>query len=316
MAKPKHDSFFGRSLEHPAIARDFLKQHLPNHLKDKVIWESISRIDRTNTDPALERRHRDVIYKISLKHPNEGSMSLAIEHQSEYDPLIPARFLRYSADNLEGYLKSGNKKWPLLVNLLVYHGRKSPSPYACETSDYYEYPILGNQELWFRFHVIDLTQISDEEILTYGLSAPLEILLKHSREAKFELDIDEYREVFHRCVDEVGDDYIYSMLVYAGSLENFKMGEKIFKFVEGVFNDKPEIIMTYAQVLKKEARFEGVQEGIKEGLIKGLKEGMQTEKMQIAKSMLKDGESIEKIMKYTGLDKHNIQKLGQEKEPC
>ena len=77
------------------------------------------------------------------------------------------------------------------------------------------------------------------------------------------------------------------------------MGEKDFKFAQEVFNEKSEIIMAYAkQVLK--------YEGVQEGLIKGLKEDMQTEKMQIAKRMLKDGESIEKNMRYTGPGRHII----------
>lgn len=43
---------------------------------------------------------------------------------------------------------------------------------------------------------------------------------------------------------------------------------------------------------------------------------MQTEKMQIAKKMLKDRESIEKSMRYTGIGKHTIQNFEQEEKSC
>ena len=50
MAKPKHDPFVSRSLEYPSIAKSFLFQHTPTHLKEYTNWEALARIDRSNTD--------------------------------------------------------------------------------------------------------------------------------------------------------------------------------------------------------------------------------------------------------------------------
>ncbi|MCP5048217.1 MAG: Rpn family recombination-promoting nuclease/putative transposase, partial [bacterium] len=52
-------------------------------------------------------------------------------------------------------------------------------------------------------------------------------------------------------------------------------------------------------------REEGREEGIKKGMEKGKKEG----KLEMAKMMKQDGEPIEKISKYTGLSKEEIEKL-------
>ena len=73
-----------------------------------------------------------------------------------------------------------------------------------EAADYYAHPRWGSQELWIRFHVIDVTQLSDEELLTYGLCAPMEVLLKHGRDGNFELAPSAYSDVFHACIAEVG----------------------------------------------------------------------------------------------------------------
>ena len=62
--------------------------------------------------------------------------------------------------------------------------------------------------------------------------------------------------------------------------------------------------------LKEEAREKGRKEGIEIGKEKGRKEGIQTRNMEIAKSMLEAGEPIERIIKWTGLDKEAIEKLG------
>ena len=56
---------------------------------------------------------------------------------------------------------------------------------------------------------------------------------------------------------------------------------------------------------REEGRKEGIKEGKKEGKIEAEKET----KEKIAKEMLQNGEEPEKIMKYTGLDKQEIENL-------
>ena len=51
------------------------------------------------------------------------------------------------------------------------------------------------------------------------------------------------------------------------------------------------------------------QEGEKLGVLKGRQEGLQESSMRIAQEMLKERESIEKIMRYTSLSKEEIQKI-------
>jgi len=55
----------------------------------------------------------------------------------------------------------------------------------------------------------------------------------------------------------------------------------------------------------KEAEEVWREEALEEGIEKGRKESI----MQIAKTMKKDGEPIEKIVKFTGLNKEEIGKL-------
>ncbi|MBU5487093.1 hypothetical protein KQI77_02810 [Clostridium sp. MSJ-8] len=53
---------------------------------------------------------------------------------------------------------------------------------------------------------------------------------------------------------------------------------------------------------KAEGRIEGREEGIKEGI----REGIEAKAVAIALEMLRDKESIDKIMKYTKLSKEQI----------
>ncbi len=138
------------------------------------------------------------------------------------------------------------------------------------------------------------------------LCAPMELLLKHGRDAKFELPIEAYKKVFHSCIAEVGDEYIYSMLEYTSDLADKSVGENLYKFIQQVFTDKQETIMTYREVLK--------QEGLKEGLIQGIREGMQAKAEDIARGMLQKGMPIEESIAWTGLNRQAIENIKQKQE--
>lgn len=53
----------------------------------------------------------------------------------------------------------------------------------------------------------------------------------------------------------------------------------------------------------------GLEAGLKKGIEQGEKRGERHGRIEIAKEMLKNNEEIEKIEKYTGLPKEEIEKL-------
>ena len=59
---------------------------------------------------------------------------------------------------------------------------------------------------------------------------------------------------------------------------------------------------------RAEGKAEGKAEGRTEGLKKGRTEGLEKQKIATARLMLEDGEPIEKIIKYTGLTRDQIEK--------
>jgi predicted transposase/invertase (TIGR01784 family) len=59
----------------------------------------------------------------------------------------------------------------------------------------------------------------------------------------------------------------------------------------------------------EEAERKGLAAGIEKGIEKGMEKGMEKEKVQIACAMKAANEPLEKIEKYTGLNKEIIEKL-------
>ena len=288
-SKSKYDPFFSRSMEHPIIAQTFFAQHLPSHLQQAANLDTFVRFDRANTNTHLEQRRRDIAYKVQM----EGNTALiaCVEHQSAPDATMLARFLHYSADNIDACLQE-NQELPLIIQFLFYNGLQAPYPYPTTLQSHYGRPEWGAEELSLRFHLIDATQISDEEFLQYGHCAPMCLLLKHGRKGNFELEPDAYRPAFQACIKAVGDAYIYTMLTYAAELSNLIVGEKIFHFIEEVLINKQELIMTYAQKIEQRGR--------------------QEERLVLAKTMLQAKESEEKVMQFTGLTLQQVKQLIKE----
>lgn len=283
------------------IAQDLFWHHYLAHTDPKEPVNTLTRVDRINTNASLEKRHRDIAYEVRMQGGRKRLM--CVEHQSEPDVTIAARFLRYSADNLEHHLGE-HQAIPSLINMLLYNGEKSPYPYHNTLQAYYDNPQEGTQELALRFHLIDLTQISDEKLLTHGHCAPMEILLKHGRSATFELAIEAYRDAFQACVVMVGDMYLLSMLDYATSLHNEEAGEKMYNFIKEIFDNKEDTIMTYGDKL--------IQQGMQQGMQQGVQQGRQEERYSVAQNMLhKLGLGIDVVQQATNLSRQELASLAQ-----
>ena len=54
---------------------------------------------------------------------------------------------------------------------------------------------------------------------------------------------------------------------------------------------------------------QGIEQGISQGISQGIEQGTRQRNIEIAKNMIKDNESIEKISRYTGLTQNELNKL-------
>ena len=57
------------------------------------------------------------------------------------------------------------------------------------------------------------------------------------------------------------------------------------------------------------AEQKGIQKGIQQGVQQGIQKGALNRNIEIAKAMIADGESVEKIKRYTGLTSEEIERL-------
>ena len=90
---------------------------------------------------------------------------------------------------------------------------------------------------------------------------------------------------------------------------NYKEGLILMSELEKLkLNDEFNAYYDYEAVIRKEKNSEYAS-GRDDGLVEGEKTGANKEKLAIAKIMLQGKESLDKIMKYTGLSKKELTRL-------
>lgn len=73
--------------------------------------------------------------------------------------------------------------------------------------------------------------------------------------------------------------------------------QQVVKQIENTYLEESDVIMTLAEMYRKEGRQEGKQEGIQES------------RKEIAVNMLKDGLSVEEVVKYANLSRGTVEDL-------
>lgn len=74
------------------------------------------------------------------------------------------------------HLKQGNNKLPFIANLVLYSGKQTPYPYSVDIYNCFESPDKARAMMFKPLALIDLGQMSEEELSRYGSADMLELL--------------------------------------------------------------------------------------------------------------------------------------------
>ena len=105
------------------------------------------------------------------------------------------------------------------------------------------------------------------------------------------------------------DDYLEIKKIAEGDEELMEVADKLYELTDNINNIglyDPEKRRKEEEALKIEYHSNIARE---EGIEQGIKSGASNEKKSIAKAMLNAGESVSKVMNYTGLKQKDIKLL-------
>ncbi len=204
--------------------------------------------------------------------------------------------MHYAFMAMNQHLQQGNKELPLVVPVLFYHGDSSPYPFQQRWTQCFSLPRLAEEVYFNPFPLVDVTVIDDNELVNHRKIAVMELAMKHKNlrdrvEAVTTLLAQALKYNYN------SDNDVVTILNYLFvTMDSPHFEQVLQKLIEQVGSHQ-EAIMNIAQRLREQGIQQGIQEGEKQASI------------NIARAFLKNGASIELVMKSTGLSREELLSL-------
>ena len=304
-----HNDFFLQLMSRKKIAIAFLKRVLPPHILARADFSTLRIEESKHISLGGVKLYNDMIYSLTLVQGQKVCILLMCEHQSKPHPQMPFRLLQYNVATIADHLEQNNAHIPIIVNIVFYHG-KEPWNYSTALADYYKDRELGVQYLDMApFILVQLPASREDEVyIDKNLGFCFAAFRCTSNSDPYEelshfMNIPVFKEYFQNLPDE--DRYL--MVSYLGACITRK-GHSLEKLVTLTTNntkEKEKMMESIAQ----EYIDKGIEQGIEQGMEQGIERGRQEEKLGIARTMYRSGESLERVARWTGLSEASIRSL-------
>ena len=301
-----HDTVFKQFLANPETAQDFLSIHLPGALRDLCDLSTLRLESGSFIEPDLRPHYSDILYGVSTSG-GDGYIYCVIEHQSTPDRLMAFRLMRYCLAAMQSHLDKGHRQLPLVIPLLFYHGSRSPYPFSTCWLDLFDHPEGAGQLYSGSFPLVDVTVLSDDEIMQHKRIALLELVQKHIRQK-------DMLELVPKLVALMGmelwtNEQIGALLNYISLASDTAKPEELLRAVAAASPKYEEMVMTIAERLEQKGLEKGLKQGLKQGLEQGLEQGRQKERREVAMKMLSGGIDPATVKAVTGLSDLEMTRL-------
>lgn len=304
-----HDLHFKQIMKNKKFAQVIIRQHLSAEQLALINLSTLELQNSSFVSGDMREKYSDILYKVKAKNGGDCFIYLLIEHQSTPDKLMAFRFLEYTVRGMREHLDQGNKKLPLILPLLFYHGKQRPYPYGTDIFECFEDPALAKKYFLKPFNLVDVTAIPDEELKKNTLTALFQLVMKHvlTRDLlPYIVDLAQ-RNILTTMVEKGFGNHIINVVYYimaAGHVSDREAFENcLIEHTGDLRKDIMTILEQYQQ--EKEQKYQ-------QGMEQGMEQGLRKEKRSMAKRMLQEGLSIAFISRVTNLSIEAIEALQQE----
>jgi predicted transposase/invertase (TIGR01784 family) len=262
-----HDRFFRDSFSRPEIARSYLEEYLPAELSSLLDLTHLVLQDSSFLDETMEEHQTDLLYEVQMTNGEMAYVYFLFEHKSYPDLLVILQLLRYMIRFWERQVKEKRPLSPI-VPLVIYHGEQVWSVPVDFFSLLNAPEALRPYQPDFRYHLTDLSHLSDETIrgdiwLRVAASVLRATYSPHLRE---ELD-DLVSLIFQLLHQRTGLEYIRTVLYYLTKATGKVTRDDLERALLRQGKEGERAMNTIAQ--------EYIQEGIAQGLEQGRIQQMQ-----------------------------------------
>jgi predicted transposase/invertase (TIGR01784 family) len=275
MTTTPHDALFKAVFSRTENAVVALKPLLPAALAEATDWASLTLEPGSYIDDDLTERQSDLLFRVRISD-TEARMYLLFEHQSEPDPRMPFRLLRYMIRIWEQIERTESEAHlPAIIPVVLSHAERGwHVPTSFE--DTLDLGAMKDHLLphipRFRYIVDDLASASDDEINERVSSLYVRIVMRLLRDGR-RLPIS---LVFQQCADllrAIGQstpiESIELLLRYAVYLSETADREPLRAVLATIATDKDHTMRNLADSLLETVEARGIEKGIATGIEQG-----------------------------------------------
>ena len=246
----------------PRVALQFIEKHIPPQVAEKIDKESLQLMPG-NFIEDLKEWKTDLLYKVTFQG-TPGYIYLLIEHQRQSDHLMPLRMLEYMTKIIRMHLQENrNGPLPLVYPCVLYNGSK-PYPNTTDLFELFQDPGFAREIFLKPFQLIDLTQLSDDDLKKESLLGIMEMLLKYA----FARDTIALVRNISNLLQQADKMQELDLLresaeyVFQTTKDNLSKHDVLNEFKKHLSPPTQKNIMTLAEAFVEEGRQEGRQEGL------------------------------------------------------
>lgn len=289
-----HDKLFKKSMQIPAIAKEFLMMHLPNDIKNIINYETLETLPETFIDEKLSRSQVDALFKVKIGQ-DDLLIYILVEQQSQADHTMPTRRLSYKSDIWAAYLETQKNepqaKLPPIIDLHFYTGPKpydGPLSLADLAKDNAE---MVHQCLIQPMINVWAGSVTDEQLKTHPWAATLEYILANRRTHDLRNLLRKIAPNIRMFYMEEQNQFVLSLYTYIENVYTYDAPIDEFARIAGeeISPRAEDDIMTIAERLRKEAKHE--------------------EKIAVAQKLLKAKSDIKFVSEVTELSVSELEKI-------
>lgn len=182
-----HDALFKRTFSDPVLASGEFRAMLPAALLEATDFGTLKLCAGSYVDEALVKSESDLLFEAKVAG-RDTFFYVLFEHQSQPDPLMPLRMLRYVVRILERYAAEGSGRalslpLPVVIPLVLHHGERGWTV-ARRVEDLFGADFIaraGVADLVPRLSLLvdDLASRSDAELARRGDGQPRAVVTLH-----------------------------------------------------------------------------------------------------------------------------------------
>lgn len=294
----EHDKMFRNilSIKHEMVK--MLNQFLD--LKEQLELKDIVQCRTDFITSKYQAKQADVLYKMRNK-----PIYFLVEHQSIVDYHMTRRILEYiieimrMEDTLENKLKS--EIYPIVVPIVIYTGVQKWRANTNFANKQYQTLNYKKYEINFEYNLVDINDYTSEELLkNESLLSSIMVIEKCRRPKELEEQMEKIIKIIKNPKEKEKMSEIIQYIV------SKKIGkEKANKLIQKLNRNEEVDGMSPLQKMFLDIERKAKRKGESEGETRGKQKAMQ----EAIRKMLEYGETEEKIMKYTGASKKQIEEM-------